>query len=44
MVEQFESAQKTHEMHTQIREGTGRKQSVGVTTCIVGKYNDKRGE
>ncbi len=36
-IEQLEAAHKSHQMHAQIRQVTGRKQSAGVTTCIEDK-------
>ena len=34
MIEQLDSAHKSHQMHNQIRKVTGRENNTGVTTCI----------
>ena len=36
-IEQLDAAHKSNQVHAQIRQGTGRKQSACVTTCIEDK-------
>ena len=43
-IEQLDAAHKSNQMHVQIRQAIGRKQSACVTTCIEDKDNYGTGQ